>query len=193
METAGLYATKAHVGLNSRQFREIFFATQWEFAIEKHKRSLDQDDRQTVESFRSWNDVRAHVLKYAPRPISLIHPALEHLNVFANIFAAKLVASLDLAFFLSPSETEEPETLAKVLRMIKQLVYQAEAFNGLCSSDAEMDNSIKEACFDMQVLYLDFLIASIEYIHGAGEARHFIDSALQGGGSPLQLIEHFYT
>lgn len=61
----------------------------------------------------------------------------------------------------------------KVPRMIKQLVHQAEAFNGLCGLVTGEENTIKEVCFDMQVLYLDFCIQSIQYIHHAGEYHNY--------------------
>jgi hypothetical protein len=103
-------------------------------------------------------------------------------------------------------ETEEPEILMKVPRMIKQLVHQAEAFNGLCGIVSDENNPIKEVCFDMQVLYLDFCILSIQYIHHAGEYHNYsqliitqslkslgLNEGLQGSKSPLQLIERRYV
>lgn len=57
--------------------------------------------------------------------------------------------------------------------MIKSLAHKAEAFNGYCNQAHLVGNLVKEACFDMQILFLDFFTASINYIHGAGEIpRH---------------------
>lgn len=53
--------------------------------------------------------------------------------------------------------------------MIKSLAHKAEAFNGYCDDAQVVGNSMKEACFDMQTLFVDFFTASINYIHRADE------------------------
>jgi hypothetical protein len=45
-------------------------------AIERSKASLDPDDLETVEGFRSWGDVQKHVLDGISPSIALIRPAL---------------------------------------------------------------------------------------------------------------------
>jgi hypothetical protein len=66
--------------------RELFFLSQWTTAIEKSKTSLDPDDLETVDSFRSWNNVQEHVLDGGSPSIALIRPALGHLSIFADFF-----------------------------------------------------------------------------------------------------------
>jgi hypothetical protein len=57
--------------------------------------------------------------------------------------------------------------------MIKSLAHKAEAFNGYCHEAQVVGNPVKEACIDMQILFVDFFTASIHYIHGADEVpRH---------------------
>ncbi|KAH0553214.1 hypothetical protein GP486_006614, partial [Trichoglossum hirsutum] len=128
---------------------ELFFSSQWTTAIERSKTSLDPDDLETVESFRSWNNLAA----------------------------------------------EDLETLGKIPRMVKSLALKAEAFNGYCNEAQVVSNPVKEACFDMQILFTDFFTASIKYIHGAGEVprHHGGSSHRQESGSPFQLIERRYT
>lgn len=182
--------------------RELFFSSQWTTAIEKSKISLDPDDLETVETFRSWGDVQELVLDGVSPSIALIRPALGHLSIFADFFETKLGPDLDASFIWGalacllqasnpgnwhwgskfPTQlnwhalqlaAEDTETLGKIPRMLKSLAHKAEAFNGYCNEVQVVGNPVKEACFDMQVLFVDFFIASINYIHGAGEVpRH---------------------
>jgi hypothetical protein len=71
-----------------------------------------------------------------------------------------------LTYFQLVVNSEDLEVQVKVLSMIKQLLLQAEAFNDFCDPIVDVENPIKEGCFDMQVLYLDFLISCIRYLHG---------------------------
>lgn len=54
--------------------------------------------------------------------------------------------------------------------MVKSLAHKAEAFNSYCDAVLAVGNPIKEACFDMQILLVEFFTVLINYIHGAGEA-----------------------
>lgn len=53
--------------------------------------------------------------------------------------------------------------------MVKSLIYKAETFNGYYKKASIMETPVKEACFDMQVLFVDFFTSSIKYIHGDDE------------------------
>ncbi|KAF2967528.1 hypothetical protein GQX73_g6031 [Xylaria multiplex] len=177
------------LGFTHIWIREIFFTTQWSAAISGYQASLDLDDLETINNYKSWDSIQCNILNNVPQSISLIQPALEHLGVFTEFFRTKLVASLDTTFFWGGLgcllqliiDSEDPEVLQKVPGMMKQLILQAEAFNDFCDHTVNAENPIKEACFDMEVLYLDFHICCIRYLRGEGGDY--------GGRHPMQLIE----
>ena len=78
--------------------RELFFSSHWLTTIENFKTSLDPDDLETVECFRSWNDVQENLLDGVPSSVALIRPALSHLSTFADFFVTKLGPDLDASF-----------------------------------------------------------------------------------------------
>lgn len=47
--------------------------------------------------------------------------------------------------------------------MVKSFAHKAEAFNGYCNEAQVIGNLVKEACFDIQILFVDFFTASINY------------------------------
>ncbi|KAI0435546.1 hypothetical protein F4803DRAFT_545208 [Xylaria telfairii] len=155
---------------------EIFFTAQWSAAISRYRGSLDLDDLETIKIYQSWDNIQSNILNDVPQSISLIQPALEHLGVFTEFFRTKLAENLDTTFFWGGLgcllqlivNSEDLEVLEKVPGMIKQLILQAEAFNDFCDPKVDAENPIKEACFDMEVLYLDFHISCIRYLHGDG-------------------------
>ncbi|KAJ2979535.1 hypothetical protein NUW58_g7177 [Xylaria curta] len=169
---------------------EIFFTTQWNAAIARHRVSLDTDDLETIKNYTSWASIQSEILQDVPQSISLIQPALQHLSVFAEFFTTKLVEDLDTAFFWGAlgcllqliTNSEDRDVEANLPVMIKQLLLQAEAFNDFCDASFDVENPIKEACFDMQLLYLDFHIHCIRYLHGGGVAAY-------GNESPMLLID----
>lgn len=65
----------------------------------KHKQELGDDDLETIDKHKSWGSVQDDVLNEAPQSVSLIRPALEHLNVFSHFFATNLATSPDPGFF----------------------------------------------------------------------------------------------
>ncbi|KID94053.1 pfs domain-containing protein, partial [Metarhizium majus ARSEF 297] len=174
-----------------------FFCREWAEAINRHRNLLDDDDRETVESFRSWHDVQRHVFDGVPPAIALIRPALGHLSIFAEFFETKLGQDLDASFVwgtlacLLKLAADDPETLGKIPRMVKSLAHKAEAFNRFGHDVQVVSNPIKEACFDMQMLLVEFFTVSISYIHQAGDVplHHGGSPYRRESGSPLQLIE----
>ena len=78
--------------------RELFFSSQWATAVEKHKSFLDPDDIETVETFKSWDDVQQKVLNGTSTTISAIRPSLGYFCNFTNFFEAKLGPKLDASF-----------------------------------------------------------------------------------------------
>ncbi len=65
--------------------------------------------------------------------------------------------------------SEDTENLEKIPRMIKSLGHKAEVFNGFCNEVDVLSNPVKEACFDMQIRFLDFFTASIQYLHSTDD------------------------
>lgn len=63
----------------------------------------------------------------------------------------------------------DSDKLGKVLFMVKSLDRKAELFIHYCKDVQVVGNSIKETCYDMQVLFLDFLTNAINYIHADGD------------------------
>ena len=53
--------------------------------------------------------------------------------------------------------------------MIKSIGYKTEAFNGYCASSGNIDNRMKEACFDIQILLVEFFTDAINTIRGEFE------------------------
>lgn len=55
--------------------------------------------------------------------------------------------------------------------MIKSLAHKAEAFNNYCDvvNMETVGTSIQEACFDIQIQFVDFFTAAIKSIHGDDE------------------------
>ncbi|KAL3952370.1 hypothetical protein ACCO45_012313 [Purpureocillium lilacinum] len=188
---------------------ELFFASQWTSITERSKSSLDPDDLEMVEQFRTWTDAQRYVLNEQLPSITLLGPALGHLETFAQVFGTQLGRNLDVSFLWgsltrllqswlisSSFVLRILETLGKVPRMVKSLAHKAEAFNGYCKNNQAVDDPAKEACFDMQILFIEFFTASINFIHGAGDLeRHRIsnDPYPGDGDTPFRLIEQRYT
>ena len=91
--------------------------------------------------------------------------------VFSGLLQTKMM-SYWLTWLKVVIESEDLHMLSEIPRMIKHLVNQAEAFNGFCSAMSEVGNLTKEACFDMQLLYLDFYVSAIRCIHDPGEMQY---------------------
>ncbi|KAI0171071.1 hypothetical protein BJ166DRAFT_211631 [Pestalotiopsis sp. NC0098] len=77
---------------------EQFFTGSWSAVVKRSKASLDTDDRETVETFGSWDNVMSWLSGSAPPSVNLIRPALGHLHVFAEFFQSNLASSLDTSY-----------------------------------------------------------------------------------------------
>lgn len=55
--------------------------------------------------------------------------------------------------------------------MIKSLALKTEAVNAYCSRSHEIDATIKEVCFDIELLLVEFITSSIKQIRHIGRTR----------------------
>ncbi|KAK8013187.1 NB-ARC and TPR domain protein [Apiospora marii] len=160
---------------------EVFFSTEWKKTVDKLRNQLDPDDRSIVDQYRSWNTVQEYVLHDESPAITLIRPALGHLNNFTEFFHSKLGPTLDVAFLwgsltcLLKVIAEDPAIFGNIPRMIKSFAHRAEAFNSHTSDSHVVGNLVKESCFDIQVLFVDFFVAAVIYVHGADEHQQFFN------------------
>lgn len=69
----------------------------WATTVRRFKSSLDPDDRETVETSRTWECV-VHWLGSTSSSLTLIRPALGHLHVFVKFFQANLSPDLDVSY-----------------------------------------------------------------------------------------------
>ncbi|KAI0384927.1 hypothetical protein F5Y04DRAFT_276993 [Hypomontagnella monticulosa] len=150
-----------------------FFIKAWDTATKSSMSSLEEGDRQKIETAGSWNDVQCHVIaNKVPYEVSLIQPSLSHIRVFTDFFMVRLGVSLDVSTLwgslarLLELTSEDLGRLGKIPGMIQDLFYKAEEFNNLFNGISETGNVAKEICFDMQLQYLEFFITSIKHIHG---------------------------
>lgn len=129
-----------------------------------------------------------------PHIILQIKPELEHISTFAKFFESRLAPNLDSGFLrgiigiliqvrrwltymmISQAANLDCQTTfgneeagVRIPRMIRSISYKAETFNSLCeqfSPSQELANSVKEACFKMQVQIMEFFVEAIEIIRG---------------------------
>jgi hypothetical protein len=53
--------------------------------------------------------------------------------------------------------------------MVKAFSHKAESFNSFCKAMPTISNPIKEACFDMQMVFVSFLEEAIKCLRDDGE------------------------
>ncbi|KAK0747419.1 pfs domain-containing protein [Apiosordaria backusii] len=171
---------------------EAFFSSTWLAATSKSSEGLDSDDQETLEEFKSWEDIQSRLISDLSPSISLVQPALGHLREFIQFFESKLGPKLDASIIwgtlacLLQISSEDAAVQEKLPRMVKSLAHKAEAFNGICRHAPVISNNMKEACFDMQIQLLDFFSSSIKRIHDANEGGPYF-------GTPVQYIERRYA
>jgi hypothetical protein len=56
--------------------------------------------------------------------------------------------------------------------MVKAFSHKAESFNSFCEAMPVISNPIKEACFDMQMVFVSFLEEAIKSLRGDGEVAY---------------------
>ncbi|KAF2963290.1 hypothetical protein GQX73_g10280 [Xylaria multiplex] len=179
---------------------DLFFVTQWTTTVNKLKGSLDPDDLDTIKQSHSLNETLDYVLQCEVLAIVRIGPALGHLGTFSKFFQQKLSRDLDTSFLwgsltcLLKLAAEDEENLGQIPRLVKSLAHKAEAFNSYTSEAHVVGNLVKETCFDIQILFVEFLTASILYIHEAGEHREIpgTSTSRQEAQTPAQRIERRY-
>ncbi|KEZ45512.1 hypothetical protein SAPIO_CDS1836 [Scedosporium apiospermum] len=163
---------------------EGYFLWHWEEIVGKCMRSpgLDPDDRERILNGGDWKDLQANLSSsgdYAaslpPHMILQIKPELEHISTFAKFFETRLAPNLDSGFLrgiigiLVQATFGNEEAGVRIPRMIRSIAYKAETFNSLCEQfgpSQELANSVKEACFKMQVQIVEFFVEAIEIIRG---------------------------
>lgn len=74
------------------------------------------------------------------------------------------VPSLDSNANISKLIGEDINNLGRVPRIIKALAHKAESFTMSCSTITSLNNPIKEAMFDMQIILLEYFAAVIIFI-----------------------------
>ncbi|KAG9250320.1 pfs domain-containing protein [Emericellopsis atlantica] len=170
-----------------------FFEVNWSQEVSRCKASVDQDDLETIQRFKSWGDIKDELIGSFPPSIILIQPALRHFNDFFAFFETKLGPRLDASYLwgtiacLSQLCTEDQNLLAKIPRMIKSLAHRAETFNRYCGDATTVSHTIQEACFDMQIQFAEFFTNAIRHIHG------FDEESMYKAETPLQLIERRFA
>lgn len=78
--------------------REQHFRTTWTDIVKRSKSSLDPDDYETVDTFKTWEDLTQWLINSAPTSLSQIRLALNHLRTFAKFFELHLNPSLDASY-----------------------------------------------------------------------------------------------
>ncbi|KAK0102761.1 hypothetical protein ONS95_006358 [Cadophora gregata] len=159
-----------------REDLEQFFKSTWQSTVEKSRRTLDQDDQDTIDDFKTWEALEKWVLNNAHPPITMTRPALGHLNVFVKFILTNLGPCVDTPFFwgslacLLDIVSKNLKILDGVPRMIQSLVYKAGAVNTHLKSvqgshNAVSENDINEVLFFIYLEFVDFFTSSIKYIH----------------------------
>lgn len=177
--------------------REQHFRTTWTDIVKRSKSSLDPDDYETVDTFKTWEDLTQWLINSAPTSLSQIRLALNHLRTFAKFFELHLNPSLDASYLwgsltcLLQLVSSSPNTLEHVPRMVKSLSFKAEEFNNYCTSRTTIGHAANEVCFDMQIQFVRFFTVSIKCIRA-------MDSSEQGypvinrSSSPQQQLHQQY-
>ncbi|PVH79292.1 hypothetical protein DL98DRAFT_655534 [Cadophora sp. DSE1049] len=155
---------------------EQFFKTTWESTVEKSKSSLDKDDQDTIDDFKTWEKLEKWLHNNTHSPITMIRPALSHLNVIVKLILTNLAPFVDAPFFwgslacLLDLVSTNLKNLEPVPRMIQSLVFKADAVNRHLkrvqgSSNAMSENAINEMFFYIYLEFVGFFTSSIKYIH----------------------------
>ncbi|KAI0893451.1 pfs domain-containing protein [Annulohypoxylon nitens] len=175
---------------------EQLFKTTWAVTIKRSESSLDLDDRETIDTFRTWEDLTQWLIS-APSPLVQIRLALNHLKVFAMFFEVQVNPDPDASYLwgsltcLLQLVSSNLKTLEHVPRMVKSLSLKAEVFNNYCTTKNAIGNAINEVCLDMQVQFVEFFTISIQCIR-AIESGAQEYSAISEGTSPQQQIQKHY-
>ncbi|KAH8703633.1 pfs domain-containing protein [Talaromyces proteolyticus] len=176
------------------------FLKQWTTLIEKSRESLDYDDLERVEEIKPWDDLQKLIYDSEVLSTARIQSELDDFRIFVEFFETKLETKLDTTFLwatlthLLQLVDDDPNRLGWIPAMIKPLTQKAAAFNRYCKNTQVVGNTVKEACFDMQVLFVNFFTDSINGLHAAGEGKKLQDRFPPGQESMSlkQLIEHYH-
>lgn len=75
-----------------------YFAETWTSTVKRSKASLDEDDQETIDGFKTWDAVETWILNSAPSSIMVIRPALHQLNVLGIFIVANLAPFVDTPY-----------------------------------------------------------------------------------------------
>jgi hypothetical protein len=91
--------------MDSPELRE-FFITHWQGTVNTCREKLERDDHRRVRSYRSYEDVQEHAIRFPDedasaemlRQLAMLGPGLAHLKVFCDFFLKQLGPDLDTSF-----------------------------------------------------------------------------------------------
>ncbi|KAK8108993.1 hypothetical protein PG984_014794 [Apiospora sp. TS-2023a] len=173
--------------MNAEELKQFFVVT-WDTTVNYSMSSLEQGDKETVDSFPTSDKVVDWVFRRAPPSITLLRPALGHLQGFVRYFESNVAEGLDASYLwgslacLLKLVSEHIRALEHVPRMIKSLALKAESFNQCRSWSNLTSSSVKEVCFDIHVLLVEFNTNCIKAIRGAELSIQGITATGTNGG-----------
>ncbi|KAM7213095.1 hypothetical protein V8F06_011518 [Rhypophila decipiens] len=165
---------------------EDYFITTWAETVKKAKDSLYEDDRETVELFKSHKRVADWLLSSVHSSLTFLRPALGHLLEFTNSLQS-LAPGLDTSHLwgslacLLQIVSKKAQILDQVPRMVKSLALKSETFNGYYKRSKDINNTMKEVAFDVLLQIADFFTTSIKHIRAAelGDRGHTLQGLQQ--------------
>ncbi|CAM1508596.1 Fc.00g054440.m01.CDS01 [Cosmosporella sp. VM-42] len=167
---------------------EEFFKSAWLSTAKGCQEKIqDREDKRTVRSFRSYDDIVEHLINDPDEPLSdsvlrelsMIRPRLVELRDFSHDFAERLGPSLDPGLFWGlmgvmltvAAQIEEPDATRRIAQMLKKLSRDVEHLRGHCSAQSSLSNKEKEAVFETMVAATKFFGDATQFLR---DEEHFI-------------------
>lgn len=157
-----------------------FFANHWRTSVAKCNEQLEDGDREKIPHIQTWDDFQAIVLGGRGDPTSVPHqvdrlkPTLVQYSQFLAFCEQEMGTGFSTAFVwglqgvLFQLISEDPRAIDKIPRMLKTLGYKVEEFNTHCTNAISITKLIREACFEMLTLLLEFIAALIRTLRDDG-------------------------
>ncbi|KAK6507665.1 hypothetical protein TWF481_006087 [Arthrobotrys musiformis] len=163
-----------------------YFQEHWDSTIKKCELLLEPADNDEVQALRTWDAVQHKIFANdpntkIPHQIVSLQPVLAHLATFTSFFQSKLGIPLDAGFLwgviglLLQVTVTTPDALVKIPRMLKSIGHRAEVFNNLCSAAPILYKQMREPCFEIQTLLVEFFVEATQIMRGDLEGPRYTE------------------
>ncbi|KFY18119.1 hypothetical protein V492_00130 [Pseudogymnoascus sp. VKM F-4246] len=186
---------------------EDFFTQQWTSATKSCSERMEPQDRRTIRSFRTYEDVQEHVFaeqdelasEAALHELAMLQPRLVDLKKLSDFFT-QLRPTLDTGMFwgllglLLTLALQHDETMRRVVQMLQKISRNCHDFILHCRQSPVVTKEDKESCFDIFLRITTFLADVVQFLRQADDDVSELTYA-SGRNHPAwtELTEKFTT